>query len=308
MMQQKSISSSVWLALLALGTIWGGSFVSIRLALDEIGPFTVVAHRTFWAMLVLWFVILARGLPVPRSLRVWGAFLVMGLLNNVLPFSLMAWGQLHIESGLTSILNASTAVFGVLAAACFFPDERLSLRKLAGVTFGFLGVATAIGLENLRDFDLRSLAQIAVVAGTVSYALAGVWARKTLGGLRPQIAAAGMLTGSTLVTLPLAWAMEGPPTLALAPQTLLAVGYFSVVATAGAYLLYYWVLARAGSGNLLLVTLLVAPVAIVLGAVLLGETLAPNAYAGFALLAFGLVVLDGRFFRRRTIDRAPAGR
>ncbi|MDW3222044.1 MAG: DMT family transporter [Paracoccaceae bacterium] len=298
MIEQTSISSKAWAALLLLALIWGASFVSIRIALDEIGPLTAVAHRTFWAMLVLWGVIALMRLPLPRDPRVWGAFLIMGLLNNVIPFGLMAWGQLHIESGLTSILNAATAVFGVLLAAVFFADERLSLRKGVGVALGFMGVATAIGLENLRDFDLRSLAQIAVLGGTLSYALAGVWARKTLSGLAPQVAAAGMLTGSTLITLPLALFVEGPITLDLQPDTLLAIAYYAVIATAGAYLLYYYVLARAGSGNLLLVTLLIAPVAIVLGALILNEQLYPNAYAGFALLALGLIILDGRVWHR----------
>ena len=298
MVEQKTISTRAWISLLALGSIWGLSFVSIRIALDEIGPLTSVAHRTFWAMLVLWCVVLAMRLPVPRSPHVWGAFLVMGLLNNVLPFSLMAWGQLHIESGLTSILNAATAIFGVIVAAIFFADERLSARKAFGVGLGFFGVATAIGLENLRDFDIRSLAQLAVLAGTVSYALAGAWARKHLSGLAPQVAAAGMLTGSSLLTIPIAVWVEGPLTLSLEPRTLAAIGYYAVIATAGAYLLYYQVLGMAGSGNLMLVTLLVAPVAIIAGALMLGETLAPNAYAGFALLALGLVILDGRALRR----------
>ena len=307
MIEQKTLSTHAWISLCALGTIWGLSFVSIRVALDEIGPLTSVAHRTFWAMLVLWGVVLAMRLPVPRTLRVWGAFLVMGMLNNVIPFSLMAWGQLHIESGLTSILNAATAIFGVLVAALFFADERLSLRKAVGVGLGFLGVATAIGLENLKNFDLRSLAQIAVLGGTISYALAGVWARKTLSGLPPQVAAAGMLTGSSLLTLPIAILSEGPISVELQPETFLAIGYYSIIATAGAYLLYYQVLAMAGSGNLMLVTLLVAPVAIIAGAVILNEALTPNAYAGFALLALGLLILDGRLFRLTRSDRLKAG-
>ncbi|WP_299631158.1 DMT family transporter [uncultured Roseobacter sp.] len=298
MIEQTTISSRAWAALVLLALIWGASFVSIRIALDEIGPLTSVAHRTFWAMLVLWLVVAVMRLPVPRDPAIWGAFLIMGLLNNVIPFGLMAWGQLHIESGLTSILNAATAVFGVLLAAIFFADERLSPRKVIGVTLGFAGVATAIGLENLRDFDLRSLAQLAVLGGTVSYALAGVWARKMLAGLAPQVAAAGMLTGSTLVTLPLALIMEGPMRFDLQTDTLFAIAYYAVIATAGAYLLYYYVLARAGSGNLLLVTLLIAPVGIVLGALILGEALNPNAYAGFGLLALGLIILDGRLWHR----------
>jgi drug/metabolite transporter (DMT)-like permease len=304
MIEQKSISARAWISLAALGAIWGASFVSIRVALDEIGPLTAVAHRTFWAMLVLWFAVWVMRIPIPRSPRIWVAFLVMGLLNNVIPFGLMAWGQLHIESGLTSILNATTAIFGVVLAAAFFADERLSLRKGIGVLVGFGGVATAIGLENLRSFDLRSLAQIAVLCGTLSYALAGVWARKHLGGLRPQVAAAGMLTGSTLITLPLALAFEGPVRYDLQPDTFVAIGYYALIATAGAYLLYYHVLGLAGSGNLMLVTLLIPPVAIVLGALLLGESLSPNAYAGFAILALGLAILDGRLTTRLRRHRA----
>ena len=210
----------------------------------------------------------------------------------------MAWGQLHIETGLTSILNAATAIFGVIAAAIFFADERLSWRKIVGVTLGFFGVATAIGLSSLTNFDLRSLGQLAVIGGTVSYALAGVWARRTLGHLPPQIAAAGMVTGSSVVMIPLAWMVEGPISLQLLPATWAAIGYYAVIATAVAYLLYYRVLAMAGSGNLMLCTLMVAPVAIVLGAVVLDEALPLRAYAGFAMLAAGLIILDGRLLSR----------
>mgnify|MGYP001819785991 CR=1 FL=1 len=295
---QKTISSQALISMAALATVWGLSFVSIRIALNEVGPLTSVAHRTFWAMLVLWGVVLAMRLPVPKDLRVWGAFFVMGMLNNVIPFSLMAWGQLNIESGLTSILNASTAIFGVLVAAFFFNDERLTVSKVVGVVLGFSGVATAVGLESLRDFDIRSLAQIAVIGGAVSYALASAWARRALGHLPLQVAAAGMLTGSSLVMVPLAIWVEGPITLALQTDTLLAISYYAIVATAGAYLLYYRILAMAGSGNLMLVTLMIAPVAILAGALILGEKLPPNAYAGLALLALGLAVLDGRLLQR----------
>ena len=126
---QKTISAQAWFELLILAFIWGGSFLSMHVTLNEIGPLTAVAHRTGWAMLILWVYIIFRRLLIPREVRIWGAFLLMGILNNVIPFSLMAWGQLHIETGLTSILNAATAIFGVIAAAIFFADERLSLHK-----------------------------------------------------------------------------------------------------------------------------------------------------------------------------------
>jgi len=294
MTDQKSLSGRAWAEMLVLALIWGGSFLSIRIALDEISPLMSVAHRVTWAMLVLWVVVAVMRIPLPRNPRIWFAFLVMGLLNNVIPFVLMAWGQLHIESGLTSILNAFTAVVGVVMAALFFSDERLTPRKIIGVVLGFFGVSVAIGLENFKNFDLRSLAQLAVIGGTVAYAVAGVWARKNLVGMPPQLAAAGMLTGATVIMLPLVYFVEGLPTFDLQPRTLVAIGYYAVIATAAAYLLYYRVLAMAGSGNLMLVTLLVAPIAITLGAVVLGEKLSANAFVGFVILAVGLIILDER--------------
>ena len=297
MTEQKTLSTRAWIELLLLAAIWGASFAAIRIALDELGPLTVVTHRVGWAMLALWAVVLWMRLPLPRDWRVWAAFLIMGLLNNVIPFGLIAWGQVHIPSGLAAILNAATAIFGVLIAALFFADERLTTRKFLGVVLGFTGVATAIGLENLLSFDLRALAQLAVLGGTISYALASVWARKTLGGQPPQVAAAGMLTGSTLIMVPLAVATEGPLTLSIDGRTWGALIYVGLLATALAYLLYYRVLAMAGSGNLMLVTLLLTPFAILLGAWLLSEALHPSAFVGFGLLVTGMLILDGRVWR-----------
>ncbi len=299
MTDQKTLSARAWIELIALGSIWGVSFLSIRIALDEVTFLWTVVHRVGWAALILWAVVRWKGIALPREPWVWGAFLIMGCLNNVIPFSLMAWGQLHIESGLTSILNASTAIFGVVVATLVFPDERLTLNRGIGVLLGFFGVATAIGLGALLDLDLRSLAQLAVIGGAISYAFASAWARKTLSGLPPTLAAAGMLSASTLVMLPLAWTIEGPPDLALEPRTILAIAYYSVMATAVAYLLYYRVLAMAGAGNLMLCTLLIPPIAIVLGALFLGETLETRAILGLVILALGLVILDGRILRKR---------
>ncbi len=257
-----------------------------------------MAHRTFWAALVLWGAVLAMRLPVPKSPKIWGAFLVMGLLNNIIPFTLLNWSQLHIESGLVSIFNAATALFGIAVAAVFFADEKLTARKTLGVTVGFVGVVIAIGLKNLTQFNLQSLAQLAALAATLSYAFAGVWARKQLVGLSPQVAAAGMVTCAAFIILPVAWVVDGPFRFDLAPVTWGALAYFAIVATAGAYLLYYRVLAMAGSGNLMLVTLLIPPFAIALGAVVLDEALPPNAIAGFAILALGLLILDGRMMNK----------
>ncbi len=297
MTSQKTISPRAWAELILLSAIWGGSFLAIRTALDEIPFVTSVAYRVAIAAAALWTVSLIRRAPLGITRAHLVGFLGMGVLNNVIPFTLMAWGQLHIESGLTSILNATTAIFGVLVAAFFLADERLTPRKMIGVGIGFMGVATAIGLGTLMQFDLRSLAQVAVVTGTLSYALAGVWARHWLAGLSPLVAAAGMLSGASLVMIPAALFLDGV-VVPQSPITWAAILYYALIATAFAYMLYFRVLGMAGSGNLMLCTLMVPPVAITLGAWIRDETLDPNAYAGFAALALGLVILDGRIMAR----------
>lgn len=297
MTPQKTLSPRAWAELILLSAIWGGSFLAIRTALDEIPFVSSVAYRVAIAAAALWTVVLIRRAPLGITRTHLIGFLGMGILNNVIPFTLMAWGQLHIESGLTSILNATTAIFGVVVAAIFLADERLTARKMIGVGIGFFGVATAIGLGTLTQFDLRSLAQVAVVTGTLSYALAGVWARHWLAGLSPLVAAAGMLSGASLVMIPAALLLDG----AVVPQnpiTWAAILYYALIATAFAYMLYFRVLGMAGSSNLMLCTLMVPPVAITLGAWIRAETLDPNAYAGFAALALGLVILDGRVMAR----------
>lgn len=299
-MTQTTVSTQAWILMATLGAIWGASFLAIKIGLEELPFLTLVAHRVFWACLILWAYILFRGLPIPRDPRIWGAFAVMGLLNNVIPFALMAWGQQFIETGLTSILNAGTAIFGVLVAAMVFADERLTPRKALGVMVAFFGVAVAIGLESFRQFDIRSLAQLAVIGGTISYAFAAAWARKTMAHLPPQVSAAGMLTGASVILVPSAILIDGVPQVPTLPATWAAIVYFGVIGTAIAYLLYYQIIALAGSGNAMVVTLIIPPVAIVLGALVLAERLAPSAFAGFGLLALGLLILDGRLFQRKT--------
>ena len=282
-----------------LGLIWGASFLSIKVGLDELPFLTLVAHRVLWAAILLWLYVLIKGSTIPRNPLIWLSFLVMGILNNVIPFGLMAWGQQFIETGLTSIFNAGTAIFAILVAAVVFADERLTFQKGAGVLVAFFGVCVAIGLDSFREFDIRSLAQLAVIGGTVSYAFAAAWARKTLKGLTPEVSAAGMLTGASLVIVPIAVAVDGIPTVPSLPQTYASIFYFSCIATAFAYIFYYRVISMAGSGNAMLVTLLVPPVAIALGALVLGERLSAQAFLGFGILTLGLIIVDGRVFKRR---------
>lgn len=298
MIIQKHISTRAWAELLLLGIIWGGVFLAAAIALKEIPPFTLVAIRITLAAIILWVFALLRRSPIPKGWRTWRALAVMGVLNNAIPFTLLTLGQTQIESGLTSIFNAGTAVFGILVAAIFLKDERLTSRKLVGVILGISGIVLTVGYESLQTFDLRSLGQIACILATVSYAFAGVWARKNLSGLSPDSATAGMLTSAALVTIPIALFAEGVSSFNYAAQTWGALLYYIPVATAFAYLLYFRILEMAGSANTLLVTLLVSPIAIVLGALVLSEALPARALMGFGLIALGLVVIDGRLWKR----------
>lgn len=288
------LTQRVWFEMAVLALLWGGSFLAVRTALDHVPVVTSVAHRVFWAALVLWVVVYLRGETVPFQWKTWAIFFVMGLLNNVIPFTLMAWGQLQIETGLTAILNAATAIWGVLVAAIVFADEKLTVRRLFGVLLGFGGVATAIGFGEFTALDPRAAAQVAVLVATLSYAVAGSWARKTMSQVSPIVAAAGMLTGAAAVLVPGALWVDGSLATGFLPDTLFAIAYYSIAATALAYLLYYRILAAAGAGNLLLVTLLIPPVAILLGSVVRNEHLGIQAYLGFGILGTGLLILNGR--------------
>lgn len=297
-MTSPTISPASALMMLALSAIWGGSFFFAELALREVPPLTITLHRVLWALPLLALVVRLRGIAIPRSPRIWGAYLVMGALNNALPFSLIFWGQASIEGGLASILNGTAAVFGAVVAGLLLADERLTARKTGGAALGLLGVAVVIGPDAARDLDLRSLAQLAIIAAALSYAFAGVWARAHLSSQPPQMNALGMLIGSTLLMLPIAIGVDGVPRVDLSFGTWAALVALAVLSTSCAYLLYFAILRRAGAANLMLVTLMIPPFAIGLGAVFLGEALSPSAYFGLCIIAAGILVTDGRLAAR----------
>ena len=283
--------------LAALAIIWGGSFFFAEIALRELPPMTITLHRVFWALPILIFVIWAKGITPPKSLKVWGAYLTMGALNNALPFSLIFWGQTQITSGLASILNGATGVTGVIVAGLFLSDERLTPTKLIGVVVGFFGVALTVGIEALQNFDLRSLAQMAVLLAGLSYSIAGVWAKLRLAGQKPEMNALGMLLCSTVIMCPLALYIDGTTQLDLQISTWSPIIALAGICTSLSYLLYFNILNRVGSGNLMLVTLLIPPFAITLGVLVLGERLAPISLVGFAFIALRLIIIDGRVIR-----------
>lgn len=290
-----------WAMLLALSILWGGSFFFVEVAVQALPTLTIVTLRVGLAAAALWAVVLALGLRPPRDARIWAAFFAMGLLNNVIPFGLIVWGQQTIASGLASILNGTTPFFTVVVAGALLVDERLTRLKLAGVAIGFAGVVLMLGVDLLAGLASDVLAQAAVLAAALSYAFAGVFGRRFRSmDVSPVVTAAGQVTASTVLLAPAALLVEAPWTLA-DPGALVwaAIAGLAILSTALAYILYFSILERAGATNLLLVTFLIPATAILLGVLVLDERLGPWEIAGMALIAAGLAAIDGRLFRRR---------
>lgn len=307
MTAQVTFTPRALMLLVLLGTIWGASYTATAIALQGgIGVQWVVAFRTGGACILLWAWLLVTRAPLPRRAGDWAILLALGLIGNAAPFTLITWGQVTVPSGLAAILNAATAIFGVLVAALAFRDERLTPQRLLGVGVGLLGVITALGPAQLLALDLTSLAQLALVAAGLCYGITGALGRVALRKVAPEVAATGMMTGAALSLVPVALLTEGLPATHYPAGVWLALAYSAFIATAIAYLIYYNLIASAGAGTAGMTTLIVAPVSILLGAVLLHESLPLRAYAGFALLAVALVILDGRLHRRLAGRAAPA--
>ncbi len=283
-----------WGLLITLSAVWGGSFFLAEVALVELPPLTVVLGRIGFGAVALVAVVYALGYRMPTDGRLWGAFFVMGGLNNLVPFSLIVWGQTQITGGLASILNATTPLFTVVLAHFLTTDEKMTPARFGGVAAGLVGVIVMIGGEVLQGLGLHLLAQLAILGAALAYACAGIFGRR-FRGTPPLVTAAGQVTSSSVLMVPLVLAVEQPWLLAMPGAPVWgAVFGLALLCTAAAYVIYFRILATAGATNLLLVTFLVPVSAIVLGALILGERLEPKHFAGMALIGLGLAAIDGR--------------
>lgn len=285
-----------WALLIALSIIWGGSFLFVGIAVSALPTFTIVLLRVAIAALALHLILRAMRIPLPGDATAWAAFFGMGLLNNVIPFSLIAWGMIHIASGLASILNATTPLFTVLLAHALTGDERLTRARLAGVLTGLAGVVVLIGPEALQGLGGDVLAQIAVLGAACSYGFAGIFGRRFRRmGIPPLATATGQVTASSILLLPMTLYMDRPWTLAMPGVTVwAAIVGLALLSTALAYVLFFRILAGAGAVNLSLVTFLIPVSAILMGITVLGETLHATDFLGMILIGCGLIAIDGR--------------
>jgi drug/metabolite transporter (DMT)-like permease len=292
------MTAAQWAQLLLLGAIWGGSFFFARIAVAEIPPLMLVLLRVAIAALALHIYLGVQGPAFKKVLPYAGAFFALALLNNIVPFSLIFAGQTATGAGLAAVLNATTPFWTLLLVRALGREDRLSLNKLAGVLLGIAGTALTIGPGLLAELGGPLWAKLAFVGASVSYAFALIFARR-FAALPPVLVAAGQLTASAIIMLPVVlFTHDLRLLLTASPSTWSAVLGLALLSTAFAYMLYFRLIAETGPTNASLVTLVVPVSAILLGAVFLGERLHLFELAGMLLIGMGLITIDGRIFRR----------
>ena len=287
-----------WLRIVALGFLWGSSFLYAEILLRYLNPLMIVFLRVGLAGLTLLVICLMKRHRIKLTGNDLVNIGVMGALNNVIPFSLIVWGQQTTTGGLASIINASTAFFSILLAALFIPQERLTWNRITGVLIGVAGVAVAVGPANMLHVSENDIGKYLILLATISYAFAGVWAKLRMQNLPSLISATGMLVASALLMLPLLFATDTFQVASIDVYVFFLSFQFAVICSVFAYLLYFKILETTGAGNLLICTIIVPPSAILLEVLVLDEVIGTRELAGLLIVTVGMVVLDGRLLRR----------
>jgi len=296
-MPNYTMNAAEWGMLILISVIWGASFFFIEVALREVGPFTLVLYRIGVAAVVVTSILYISGRHLPFDAASWRMYFALGALNNFIPFSLISWGQVRIDSGLASILNATTPMFSVIVAHFLAGEEQMTRNRIAGVLSGITGVALLVGPEALSGLSGNLLGQLAVLGAAFSYACGGSYARR-LSGMPVLVAMSGTLVAATIMIGCVVLIREFPPRVVLQPSTVGALLWLSVLGTAFAYLLYFRLIRTAGATNTLLVTLLVPVTAVVMGVSFLDEPVTRHALWGMLLIFLGLALVDGRLVGR----------
>ena len=285
-----------WALLLALSLLWGGSYLFMKIAVSALPTFTIVFGRVSIACLVLGAVLIVTGVGLPKGRTAWLAFLGMGTLNNVIPMSLIVFGTHSISAGLASILNAMTPLFTIIVAHFVSQDEKLTPGKIVGILLGIIGVIVLIGPGILADIGTSFFGEIACLFAALSYACANNFGRRFARlGIKPLQIAFGQVTASTIILLPVTAYFDVPWSLPMPPMVpLLSVIALGLFCTALAYVIFFRILNRSGALAIALVTLLIPPSAVALGAIVLGEAISAQNVVGMDLIGFGLIAVNQR--------------
>ncbi len=296
-----------WLVFAALGTSWGTSYLFIKIGVQTLPPFTLIAGRLGIGTLFLAAVLAISRVALPRDLATYRRLATLALINIVIPFSLITWGEQHIPSALASILNATVPLFTIVFAALFLHDEPITVNRLVGLAVGFFGVIV------LTSGDLTSavsgdslLGQLALVGSSISYGAGAVYARRASRGLNPMVPAFFQVSIAFVIASTLAIAVDHPWTISLRSDAAFAVGWLGVFGSGFAYLFFYRLIRAWGSTRTSLVAYLLPIVGIVAGFLVLGEGIDARLVVGTALIVGGVALVNSRLGSRRLFGRVAA--
>jgi drug/metabolite transporter (DMT)-like permease len=279
------------LLLLILGTIWGSSYLFIKVIVAEVPVLTLVAGRLTLATMIMWGILRARGLSLPRSRRMWGAYAVLGFLGMAVPYSLISWGEQYIPSGLASLLQATTPIFTVILAHFLTNDERVTMVKMIGVVIGFVGVGTLI-LPGLRQgLQANLLGQLAIVGSSLCYAGAAIYIRSRLRGQPPLVSATGQLTMGMAYMLPASLLIDRPFELSPSLLALASWMVLTILGTVVAYVIYFTIIERTSATFVTMVTYIIPINGLMLGALVLNESLNVTMLGSLVMILAGVLLV-----------------
>ena len=291
------MKSKDWLMIFCLGGLWGSSFFFVELLLETLSPFLIVYLRITLAAILLLFILLIKQVKVAFNASLIFNLFIMAMLNNVLPFLLIAYGQQSVTGGLASILNANTSLLTILIAPLLIPSEKLSFNRVGGAIIGVCGVIVAVGYENIFQIYENNLGKYLILLATLSYAIAGVWAKLRLDGVPALISATGMLTGSAIILTPFAFFYNFDDLANLSLSAFSMSALFAILCSVLAYIIYFKILESAGASNLLVCTVIIPPSAILLNLLFLNQAVSQSEMIGLLIIVVGLIILDGRYIK-----------
>jgi drug/metabolite transporter (DMT)-like permease len=297
----------LWILFVALGFMWGSSYLFIKIGVDAgLPPLTLIASRLFFGFLVVGTVVRLAREPLPRSARQYGHLLVMSVINIVLPFFLITWGEQTIDSALAAILNSTVPLFVIILAPLFLPNEQVTMNRVVGLAIGFVGILVLFvpDLGVLQGDQL--LGWVALVLSAVSYAAGNVYAKRNVKGLRPMIPALFQVGFALVISATLALVLEQPiGRVSYTPESFLAVVWLGILGSGFAYLCYFRLLRDWGATRTSLVAYLLPVFGIALGT-LIGEPITVNRVIGTALIIGGVALVNSRYGARPLFARGDA--
>lgn len=280
-----------WFVFITLGLVWSASFLWIKIAIEELGPFTTVAYRLLLGLVFAGGIVFFRRSQWPRNLKEWTPFLVLGLTNMALPFFLITWGEQYIDSAVASILNATVPLFTLLIAHFFLQDDRITLQKTVGLLIGFGGVVILLS-KDIGDSHSSVLGQFAVIFAAVLYGISGVYARKNTGHVEGIARGASPLVSATVIIWIAALAAENPIQIPRFPLTWVALLWLGVLGSGLAFIMVFYLIHEIGPTRTSMITYLFPVGGVILGVIFLNEQTSWQLIAGSLFIILSLVVVN----------------